>query len=247
MRHFALLSALLGAAAMALAAEGPAHAQEDPLEAVSRPRAGAAADADPAIPEKAPRKKRDLLIAPVPFSTPNTGAGIAGGAIAFYNPNHAPNQWISGGGIVWSSLGTKGVAAFHSMSLANDRFRMSVIASYFDAREKFYGIGGDAGDRGDALELANKRVNAQVQAQMRIFRHGYAGIRYRLVTTDARPNEAIGLTPAPPASQMNSTLSMVGPQMAYDTRDSQAEPHRGFNLNAAWIFGTRGVRRQLRT
>ncbi|HEX7854387.1 MAG TPA: BamA/TamA family outer membrane protein [Sphingobium sp.] len=195
-------------------------------------------EADAPPPEK-PRKKRDLLIAPVPFSTPTTGVGIAVGAVAFYNPNHAPHQWASGGGVVWTSLGTKGVAAFHSMSLDADRFRISAIASYFDAREKFYGIGADAGDRGEPLELANKKLNIQLQGQMRVFQHGYIGARYRLVTTDARPNEAIAGTAPPPAAQLNSTISMVGPQFAFDTRDSQTQPHHGVNLSGAWIFGTR--------
>ena len=36
--------------------------------------------------------------------------------VAFYNPNDTPHQWITGGGVVWTSRGTKGIAAFHKMA-----------------------------------------------------------------------------------------------------------------------------------
>lgn len=187
------------------------------------------------------KKKVDLLIAPVPFSSPASGAGIAGGAVAFYNPNNAPSQWVSGGGVVWTSRGTRGLAAFHSMSFGEDRIRFSAIGSYFDARDSYYGIGADDGDRGEALVLANKRFTLGVKAQTRIFPNGYLGVQYRFVSTNAHANGEVTTTPLPPADELNSHLSMLGPQFSYDTRDSSTQPHQGLNLNASWLFGAPAI------
>lgn len=241
MQHPARHSTLIASAALTLAAIAlPARAQMGPADEAAQAAAETPVEAEatetPAPDKK--KKKTDLLFAPVPFSSPTTGAGIAGGVVAFYNPNDGPHQWVSGGGIVWTSRGSKGIGLFHKMSSADDRFRVSATASYFDARENFYGIGEEDGDRGDALDLVNKKLSLQVRAQMRAFRHGYVGIRYRLVSNDARPEaDAVSSTPPPPADQLHSTLSMAGPIVAYDTRDNHDQPRRGLNLSASWIFG----------
>ena len=83
-----------------------------------------AEEASPAPGDKGSRKPQ-VIFAPVPFSSPASGTGLAAGAVAFYNPNDTPHQWITGGGVVWTSRGTKGVAAFHKMASTSDRFRLN--------------------------------------------------------------------------------------------------------------------------
>lgn len=233
--HFVLISP----AALALCAlAAPVHAQNSTIEAVAQADEAASASAYEAEPD---RKKTDLLFAPVPFSNPSTGTGLAGGVVAFYNPNDGPQQWISGAGVVWTQRGSKGVAGFHSMSMNDDRFRITALVSYFDAVQKFYGIGIDDGDRGEPLELANKTFNTRVQAQMRVFPGGYAGVQFRLMTTNAQPREEPGATLPPPEDQMDSTMSMLGPTFTYDARDSQMQPHRGVYASASWLFGVKAL------
>ncbi|WP_434404860.1 BamA/TamA family outer membrane protein [Sphingobium sp. DN12] len=189
-----------------------------------------------------PTRKPQILFAPVPLSNPATGTGLAAGAIAFYNPNAAPQQWISAGGIIYTSRGTRGVGAFHSMSFDKDRLRFSASLSYIDDRNDYYGIGAAAGDDGIHREIDSKQFNIDLQALMRVFPRGYAGIRYRLRTTDARLKEAEAESlPAPPPDAMNSNLSAIGPSFAYDTRDSATQPHRGVMLSANWLFGLRAL------
>jgi hypothetical protein len=231
---------LIGPASLALF-PGPVLAQQTPEEQATSQSVEEAnpppVDIDQ---DSAPKsKKADILFAPVPFSSPSTGAGLAGGVIAFYNPNNSPQQWITGGGIVWTNRGTKGIAAFHSMSLNNDGIRIRGEVSYFDEITKFYGIGEADGDRGKVLELRTKSPRATVEGQFRVFPHGYAGLRFRFAGIDARPNddEETSVTPPPPADQMDSTMSMIGPTFSYDTRDSSTQPHEGVNINAIWLFG----------
>lgn len=197
--------------------------------------------ASPEQPEGKKEKDVDLLYAPVPFSTPTTGAGIAGGVVAFYNPNGSPNQWMTGGGIVWTTRGSKGLGVFHKMSSADDGFRLTASASYFDQFNKFYGIGADDGDRGDDLMLRDQQFNIKATATRRMFPHGYLGVRYQLGTHSAEPHEdedqPPSLTPPPPIDQMNSTLSVVGPVFQYDTTDSHTQPTKGVQALAIWVFG----------
>lgn len=187
------------------------------------------------------KKKVDLLIAPVPLSNPATGTGLAVGVIGFYNPNHEPQQWISGAGIIYTTRGTKGIAAFQSMSFGQDRLRISASTSYMDERSDYYGIGEAAGDRGAKIGLDSKLFNLDLQALIRIFPNGYAGGRYRLRTTDSRSRDMASVPPAPLEDQQHSTLSALGPAFVYDTRDSATQPHRGVHVNANWLFGMRAL------
>lgn len=239
MRRSARPFKLIGFANLALAfLPCPAPAQEPPSEQAAAGTVDALepvpGDIDGDTKPKPP--KADILFAPVPFSSPSTGTGLAGGVIAFYNPNNSPQQWISGGGVVWTNRGTKGIVAFHSMALQDDRIRIQGKISYMKEVTKFYGIGQDDGDRGEVLELRTKIPAVQVTGQLRVFPHGYAGLRFRIMGNDAQPKTE-SPTPPPPPDQMNSTMSMFGPGFAYDTRDSSTQPHQGVNFNAFWLFG----------
>jgi hypothetical protein len=199
-------------------------------------------DSAPAEEKKAKKKKHDLLIAPVPISSPSTGSGLAVGAIMFYNPNGEPSQWITGAGLVYTGRGTKGIGLLHSMSLGQDRIRLSASASWVDAHSNYYGIGEDAGDRDEILKLDSKQFTFQAQGLFRIIPHGYAGVRFRLRTTDAAPQDTpTASLPAPPDDQLHSTLSTLGPSLVYDTRDSSLQPHRGVYATAVWMFGIKAL------
>jgi len=186
-------------------------------------------------------KKPQIIFAPVPFSSPSSGTGLAAGGVAFYNPNGTAQQWISGAGVVWTSRGTKGLAAFHKMASTADTFRLNATASYLDQENHFFGIGDEAGDRGDALTLQDKQLNLKATATFRLFANGFVGVRYQLGTHDARTDEdedePPSLTPPPPADQLDSTLSVIGPAFTYDTTDSHTQPRSGIEIDATWTFG----------
>jgi hypothetical protein len=187
------------------------------------------------------KKNFDLLVAPVPMASPETGAGLGVGAIVFYNPNHEPQQWISGIGVLATTLGTKGVGVFHSMSLGQDRIRIRVLAAYAQIKDKFYGIGPDAGDAGHLVKLDNEGVQLQLQGLFRVIEHGYAGFRYKLKTNNIDQGVTSDVVAIPPPDQLSSTLSAVGPVLVYDTRDNSLRPRRGTFASASWLFGAKAL------
>jgi len=186
-------------------------------------------------------KKPQIIFAPVPFSSPSSGTGVAAGGVAFYNPNNTSQQWITGGGVVWTSRGTKGIAAFHKMASAADTFRLNANASFLDQENHYFGIGEAAGDTGDALTLQDKQFNIKATATFQLFANGFLGVRYQLGTHDAQTDEPEdeppSLTPPPPIDQLDSTLSVIGPAFTYDTTDSHTQPRRGVEIDATWTFG----------
>jgi hypothetical protein len=187
-------------------------------------------------------KKVDLLIAPIPLSDPERGTGLAVGAIAFYNPNHEPNQWISGVGAIYTSRGTAGIGGYHSMSFDQDHWRLAGTFSYIDSHSHYYGIGDEAGNRGEIMNLNTTDITFQVDLLRRVTPHGFVGLRYRLFDTDGGPEEPPTPTlPAPPPDQLNSTLSALGPSLAYDTRDSTLAPHSGAYITSVWLFGIKAL------
>jgi outer membrane protein assembly factor BamA len=184
------------------------------------------------------KKKRDMLIVPVPISNPSSGTGLAVGGVAFYNPYNEPQQWVSGAGVLYTDRGTKGIGLFHSMSLGQDKYRFRVIAVYTDGPLKYYGTGAAAGDAGNDFDLQNKNISVQAQAQIRAFPHGFVGLRYKYSHYDAQPPETLPPgTSLPPADQLKSSLSMLGPFVSYDTRDSATLPRRGMFLSGSWMLG----------
>lgn len=195
------------------------------------------------VAEAAQRKRKpNFLVLPVPFSDPATGFGIGALGVAFYNPNGGPHQWTSGFGGVWTSRGSKGVAAVHKMSTADDRFRLNAQASWFDRNDKYYGIGADDGDRNQALDLDSNEINLKLRGIWELTGNAYFGVQYVLQVNDAIPDPASAPdVQPPPEDELDSTMSAVGPVAVYDTRDNHDQPRSGIHLFANWMLGVQAL------
>lgn len=215
----------------------PAHALTDEGEDIEK-------QADSLTSDKA--DGLDLLVFPVPISNPTSGAGLALGALGFYNPNDAPTPWITGVGAVYTENGTRGIGAFHSMSLDDDRYRIRLIGVHGDAKKRFYGIGAEAGDRDKFIHLDDKVTMIRLQGQVRVAPHFYIGPRFeyrsernRLDPDDDTPPTELPPIP-PPDLGIGTDLSSLGLALSYDRRDDSLNPRRGiyvasylgFNLKA---------------
>jgi hypothetical protein len=230
-------------APLALLVTAPrATAQDANVSKVPETAEAVVAVVDPDKPKKEEKpKKRDMLIVPVPISNPSSGSGLAVGGIVFYNPKHEPQNWVSGGGVMYTNRGTKGIGLFHNMTLGQDKFRLRAILAYTDGPLKYFGVGDAAGFAGTSVDMPNKNLSVQVQGQVRAFPHGYVGLRYKYSHYDAQdPKDP--LPPGfilPPADERKSAISMLGPFLSYDTRDNPTLPARGMFLSANWLIGAR--------
>jgi outer membrane protein assembly factor BamA len=217
---------VLLAAMPAAAQDHPQEQMHDQAETLTTPSA------------EAKKAKPDLLIVPIPMSSPALGTGATVAAVLFYNPNHAPQPWISGIGAMATSTGTKAVGAFHNMSLGHDSFRFLIFGGYGDAKLKFYGIGAAAGNRGVHIDLEDKTILGLAQAQVRVAKHLYGGVRVQYINMDSNAEIPHSNYPdlALPPLELKSTLATIGPSITYDSRDSSLNPRNGAYLTGTWMF-----------
>ena len=190
-----------------------------------------------------PQKRPDLLMIPLPVSGPATGAGVVLAGVVFYNPNNAPEPWITGVGLIKTSKGANGIGGLHSMSLDDDRIRLKLLAGYIDTRVKFFGIGAGAGDRNIHVPLRQSDVVLKTEAQVRIVPRVYMGLRYSYRSVDARLaslTRQFTISP-PPATQRESMVSSLAPTLVYDRRDNSLNPQRGEYASYSLNFATKAL------
>lgn len=81
--------------------------------------------------------KSDLLIVPIPQSSPSLGTGLTLGAGLFYNPNGSKEQSTTGGAVMATSNGSWALGAGHKMFWGEDRFKLTAFAGYGDVNLRF--------------------------------------------------------------------------------------------------------------
>jgi len=233
----ARLAAVLVAPAIAAPALGqspqlPPGQIDDQLETIGETQTDAEKKANP-----------DLLIVPIPQSSPTLGSGLTLAAALFYNPNESKEPWVTGIGVMKTSNGSMVVGALHKMTLGDDRFRIGLFGGYGDVNMRFYGVGASAGSRDTSIELNEKGILATVHGQMRVAGNLYAGGRLMHLGLSTSINREDPLFPEVevPLRQFDSKLSKLGPVITYDSRDSSLYPRNGEVADIVWLFGAKAL------
>ncbi len=187
--------------------------------------------------------KPDLLIVPIPQSSPTLGAGVTLAGVYFYNPNQSPQPWISGVGFMYTKNKSWGAGAFHSMSLGHDRIRALAFVGYADVNIDFYGVGPQAGARGVSVDMNDSGYMGVVQAQYRLVPHLYAGGRFQFMAVKssiAIPNPLFPDLDLP-KPELDSQISAIGPVFTFDTRDNNTNPKRGALVTLLTMFNLKDL------
>lgn len=232
----ALLASAFPAAAWSQSAQMPPERLEEKLETVS--------EAPREKPEEQKKKsKPDLLIVPIPQSSPTLGSGATLAAALFYNPNESKDPWISAVGYMKTSNGSWGAGAMQKMAFDHDRFRLTLFGGYGDVNIRFYGIGSGAAQRDFSVELNERGFAGMINGQMRVAGNLYAGGRLISLSLDTAINKENPLFPDAelPTRAFTSKLVKAGPAITYDSRDSGLNPKAGEFANIAWLFGVDGL------
>ncbi len=187
---------------------------------------------------------KDLLVAPIPVSTPALGTGVALVGVLYYNPNDEPTPWVTGIGGGYTGTDTWGAGIFHQMSFAGDRFRVSALGGYGDAKLRFYGIGANSGASGISVALRNRGTKAYLDGQVRLFDKGLLShLHVGLRVSYLRVRSSIGIpTPERPdldltGIELRSAVAAIGPSFTFDTRNHPFTPRKGVLVTGEWMYG----------
>ena len=182
------------------------------------------------------------VVVPIPVSNPTIGTGLQLAAL-YLHPKPDENAPGSTSGLVAlrTDKGTQVLGGFHDGSFDADRYRLNVFAGSARFNLKFYGVGDNSplADRPVAYEMDGGL--AQVRGGVRIpgTRHLYAGLTYQYLqsTLTFNTSELSGELPDLPASFHSAAL---GPQLTYDSRDSNYYPLSGQYARVSWLnYGKR--------
>ncbi len=197
---------------------------------------------DPEVAAKEGRKPpaAEWIIAPIPFSNPTIGTGLVL-APAYIFPIdkddlESPPSAV-GLGAMYSTNGSKALAAGGNIYWDQDRHRMQGGIGAFDIRYDFFGIGNEAGDAGLSVPLRQRGNGLQLE-YLRLWRDDtYFGGRYTIsearISVDAElPDWWPPLLP----TEYRSTTGAFGLLVERDTRDSTFYPTEGILLETGVDF-----------
>jgi hypothetical protein len=187
---------------------------------------------------------RSFIALPIPLSNPALGSGLVLVGTALYKPETAAQPWVTGVGVLGTDNKSVAVAAFQKADFDEGRFRFSGGIGHADLNLKFYGIGAGAGDRDVAVPIEQVGNAVIAKGLMRVAGDFYAGIDYRYIDVNTQiKSESLPYPDLhPDGIELNSTISLLGMDFEYDSRDQPFAPRAGSyaTLAARWSRGDFG-------
>jgi outer membrane protein assembly factor BamA len=231
-------------AALAACCSSTALLAAGPQMTTATEEAMATVQAIPAQNPPPPDARPDVLIVPIPQSSPSLGTGLTLGGGVFYNPNGSKEPWTTGGAVMATSNGSWALGAGHKMFLSQDRIKLTAFAGYGDVNLRFYGIGPNAGERNSSVDINDTGFVAFVDPQLRIAPNFYVGVRALYldlkVSLRGEPPEDLPIEEIP-LIEFDSRLVQLGPVAVYDSRDNSLYPRQGVYAQASWLMGVPGL------
>jgi Omp85 superfamily domain len=199
-------------------------------------------------PEKKATKKEkrgEIVIAPIPISSPAIGSGLLLGFGYVFplnkNDKVSPPSTIGGMGFRTNN-GSQGGAVLGTFNFAEDRYRIAAVAGRGSVYYDLFGIGNGAGAAGISVPLNQK---GSLFLGQFLYRVGawHLGPRYQVRQSTVRPQ--FEGEPPPgieiPAEALESKTAALGPQLMRDRRDSLFYPRKGSAFKLGADFFAQGL------
>jgi hypothetical protein len=244
------LTAVLNAAALAQSPAGGAPDVSAPAGLQSTEARQGTQAAEPQNPEgqKEP-KKPEWVLAPIPMSSPSVGTGLewaVGRVFPLSKVDPAsPSSFVGVGGL-FTNNGSRAVVGGGRMYLKEDRYRLTAAGGAAKINADMYGVGKEAGDRGEYLPLTVKGSGAIGEFLFRVRKNVYSGPRTQYRNLSLSLNEESDKFPdtVNPPEWFEDVLAelqehllqqqtvSIGPRLQIDTRDNTFYPRRGVFLDS---------------
>lgn len=208
---------------------------------------------------KAPEKKGEWLLAPIPISSPAIGSGLQWAVARVFPFNKkdevSPASTVGVAGI-FTNNGSRGVAIGGRLYMKEDRYRVSAGVASASVNFDVYGVGKTFGRQGVFIPL-NVDGRAGIGEFLYRLRKGvYVGARgqyrnaalslnrERLESSDITsepPDKVANVTEQIQSQLLHQTTASLGPRFQWDSRDSVFYPTRGFLMEVASDFFSTGL------
>jgi outer membrane protein assembly factor BamA len=180
-----------------------------------------------------------FFIMPIPIANPTIGTGLALSTMYLFQAGeNAPPSSVSLAGF-YTDTESWATAAGTETYFKDDKYRLAGWIGYFDVNLEFFGIGSEAGDRGESIGINQSGKFFNPNFKFRMADNLYLGLQYRLVTLDT----TVDKDDLPPEADDESlpqdtedVTSGVGILLDYDTRDNKFYPHHGSFLDVNTNF-----------
>lgn len=183
--------------------------------------------------------KGNWVVVPIPVANPTIGNGLQ--LAALYLHAKRPGQEDAPGGTsgvvaVGTDRGTRVFGAFHDNSFDGDRFRLNAFVGSARFNLKFYGIGENSPLVDHPVPYEMDGGLAQVRGGVRIAgtEHLYAGLTYQFLQSTLTV-KASDVSPELPDVPRSFHSAALGPQLTWDSRDSNYYPTRGQYARFSWL------------
>lgn len=168
-----------------------------------------------------------VVVAPVPFSSPMIGSGLALGAGYLFKTSPDANTSVIGLGGLRSDNGSQAAAGMVSLALPGNRWQIKALAARADAAYDLYtGVG--------VLPVRQDGSLVRINASYGFTPDLSAGIVLRYLETEVAPDA--GLLPSELQPDASLEIGTFGLSLDWDRRDDSDYPTRGTRLTA---FATR--------
>jgi outer membrane protein assembly factor BamA len=173
----------------------------------------------------------NFVAAPIPFSNPAFGTGLAAVGAYMYRVGsddpEVPASFTGIGGL-YSDTKTWGFGFAQNLYLKEDRVRIGFFAGTAELNYDFYGVGSEAGERGRGIALSQSGDAVGARFEYRVGGDYFVG--FRLGALDIETSTE--LSDVPPEFQafeltQDSRIEDLGLLLQRDTRDQVYTPDDG--------------------
>ncbi len=181
-----------------------------------------------------PSKDDGLVVIPIAFSNPTIGSGVGGAARWRYKLDEETEISHTTLGAAWAGDDGWAVGLLQRTFLKGDQFRINGTLGLFDVTRPFYGIGYDAGERGESIDLDQAGLLFTPEVLVRLGKNLHMGLRYRLLQVETTSNSSeisSGGMFNIPVGEQDAVSSGIGPTLTLDSRDSRYGPTSGALLD----------------
>jgi hypothetical protein len=168
-------------------------------------------------------RRGSFVVAPVPFSNPTIGAGLALGAGYLFKTDPAARTSTIGLGAMRSDNGSRAAGALANLAFGENRWLFEAFAAEADVRYDLFTGAGKIPVRQDGI-LARFNASYGVTTDLSF------GAVLRYLDTTVTPET--GLLPPPQSLDIGLQIASAGLTLDWDRRDNSDYPGTGFRLQA---------------